>query len=117
AQNPQGDSVDVTFNTTLDLSAAGNGCAQIGAVRGGTGRTVKGAWGRGAIATSTRSVARPLTDASRLPQLSINAADVSFTPSLPRSGDTVEVRFRISNSGDGDARAVPVALEANGTVV
>jgi len=55
--------------------------------------------------------------ATHLPVLSINPSDVSYTPSLPRSGDTVAVRFRISNTGDADARQVPVALQVNGVTV
>jgi len=45
------------------------------------------------------------------------SGDVSYTPSLPKAGDTVQVRFRLTNSGTSEARDIPVALLVNGTVV
>jgi len=47
----------------------------------------------------------------------LDPSSVSFSPSLPKTGDTVEVRFRLSNTGSADARQMPVALRANGTIV
>jgi len=53
----------------------------------------------------------------KLPDLSIKTTDVTFTPSVPKLGDVVNVRFKLNNAGDGDAVHVPVALEVNGSVV
>lgn len=52
-----------------------------------------------------------------LPDLQISAASVSFTPSIPKPGDTVEVRFRVTNAGNADAQRVPVSLVVNGATV
>jgi hypothetical protein len=43
--------------------------------------------------------------------------DVSFTPSMPKVGDTVQVRFRLTNATSADARDVPVSLVINGAAV
>jgi len=47
----------------------------------------------------------------------VSAADVSFTPSMPKIGDTVQVRFRVRNDGTADATGVPIALQVNGVTV
>ena len=55
--------------------------------------------------------------AGPMPDLQINASSVSFTPSIPKPGDTVDVRFRVTNAGNADARNVPIALVVSGATV
>ena len=62
-----------------------------------------------------------MASASRLGATSVDlrlsATDVSYTPSVPNYGDTVQVRFRARNEGTSDAKGVPIALLVNGAVV
>jgi hypothetical protein len=52
-----------------------------------------------------------------MPDVRIDAQDVSFTPSMPRVGDTVNVRFRLTNAGDADVVGVPVSLSVDARIV
>jgi hypothetical protein len=52
-----------------------------------------------------------------MPDLRISASDITYTPSVPKAGDRINVRFRVSNAGDANAVKVPIALRVNGTVV
>lgn len=105
----------VTLPAALDLSP-GLGLCNVGGANPGSGRVIRGRWGNVA---SLGGVSFPVTPAraGALPELSLSPADVSFSPSVPRAGDTVEVRFRIANTGNADATHVPVVLRANGQTV
>jgi hypothetical protein len=72
---------------------------------------IRGSWEKDAL-SGVGAEARPVS----LPDLQILAKGVSYTPSLPKPGDVVEVRFRVSNAGDADAVSVPIALRINGVV-
>jgi hypothetical protein len=52
-----------------------------------------------------------------LPDLQISAKGVNYAPSLPKQGDTLQVRFRMTNAGTADAKQVPIALVLNGKTV
>ncbi len=72
-------------------------------------------WKRGPVTSSSvRSVERVT---AALPDLQIKPVDVSMSPSIPRYGDTLDVRFKLVNAGDGAATEVPVALQVNGVIV
>jgi hypothetical protein len=110
------------FPVYFDLSASQNFCAAVGGARGGSGGgKLPGFWGKGngtAVAPATLSVRKASTTTTAgLPDVRVSAADISYTPSVPKAGDTVEVRFRISNAGDADATRVPIALQVNGATV
>jgi hypothetical protein len=102
------------FPVQFDLSQSQTFCPNLGASRGSRGGTIiRGAWGKNSlVATSHASL-----KSGKLPDVRIAATDISFTPSMPKSGDTVSVRFKISNVGDVNATAVPVALQVNGNIV
>ena len=103
------------FPVQFDLSQSQTFCPAAGAARGSAGGTIiRGSWSKSALSASARGIARA---SGKLPDVRISAADVSFTPSMPKNGDTVNVRFRISNVGDTDATNVPVALQVNGLTV
>ncbi len=104
--------VKVLLNGTICPAFAANpGPSEIGS---------RGVWKRGntgaANSTSTRRV-QAAAQSTKLPDLQIRQSDVSFSPSVPKTGDTVSVRFRLSNAGDADATRVPVALQVNGRTV
>jgi hypothetical protein len=81
----------------------------------GTGGWVRN--GRGGSAASRAGVRPPAGEDGPLPDLQIKPADVSFSPSMPQAGDTVSVRFKVSNVGSAAARGVPIALLINGKTV
>ena len=104
----------------LNSTACGGtsfGAHQAGAQQSGGGSLrINGTWkvnpnGNGAMATATPRAG------GKLPDLSIKATDVSISPSVPKQGDVVSVRFKLNNAGDADAIHVPIALEVNGSVV
>lgn len=64
---------------------------------------------------SRSAAARPAISA--LPDLQLSSKDVSFSPSIPKRGDTVNVMFKVANRGDADAVNVPIALQVNGKIV
>jgi hypothetical protein len=109
------------FPVDFDLSTSQTSCPNLGASRGSVGGTlIRGSWGKAGLNapnTGTPSSARGTSADGKLPDLRISASDVSFTPSIPKQGDTVAVRFRISNVGDGDATGVPIALQVRGSTV
>jgi hypothetical protein len=76
---------------------------------------IRGSWGKAGLIASSHAALRPML--AKMPDLRLNANDVSFTPSMPKNGDTVSVRFKVSNVGDADAAGVPIALEVNHQVV
>ncbi|MFI5108599.1 MAG: CARDB domain-containing protein, partial [Terriglobales bacterium] len=108
--NAQG-SATKAFALSFNLSATP--CAGAALRLGGSGG-VTGTWSRGALGGGMAKAAGP---AGPLPDLQINAASVSFTPSIPKPGDTVSVRFRVTNAGNADAQHVPIALVVGGVTV
>ena len=112
-------SASVIFAPTIQLHSGTcnlgtrNAVIDGGAIAGGT----RGVWRHGATAGAiARSNVIRQTTAS-MADIRLLPGDVSYTPSLPKSGDTVQVRFRLTNLGTSEARDVPVALLVNGTVV
>lgn len=108
--NAQG-SATKAFSLSFDLST---GACPAAALRLGGGGGVTGTWSRGA---GGGGMAKAMSPAGPLPDLQINAATVSFTPSIPKPGDTVSVRFRVTNAGSADAQNVPIALVVSGATV
>ena len=107
------------FPFYFDASLSQNFCGAAASARGGFTR-INGSWNRsagggGAIPLGKRLAtgAVPLSGMD----LHVSAADVSYTPSLPKFGDTVQVRFRVRNEGTADAKGVPIALQVNGVTV
>jgi hypothetical protein len=113
-------SASVIFAPTVQLHSGAcvpGGLANVMVEGGVTAGGTRGVWRRGG---ATGGVARTniIRDPSTTPgDVRLVAGDVSYTPSLPKAGDTVQVRFRLTNSGTTEARDVPVALLVNGTVV
>ena len=108
--NAQG-SATKAFPLSFNLSATP--CAGA-ALRLGGGGGVTGTWSRGALGGGMAKAGSPT---GPLPDLQINAASVSFSPSIPKPGDTVAVRFRVTNAGNADAQHVPIALVVSGVTV
>lgn len=103
----------VTFDlTTTSCSSLGLATRQLGSSSGALGT-----WSRGGPTASLGTSSGRVIAASPQPDLRLSSSDVSFTPSMPAAGDTVSVRFRVSNNGDGDASNVPIALQVNGVTV
>jgi len=112
--NGQG-SATKAFSLTFNLSATPCGSAgRLGV--GGVGGGVSGTWSRGGFGGGMAKAVTP-TKTGPLPDLQINASSVSFSPSIPKPGDTVSVRFRVTNAGNADAQRVPIALVVNGAAV
>lgn len=118
-----GSTVDAFFTVTISNN---NGAATkffpITFVIGGTcpvtpGLRVpgRGSWERAIGGGSGSLSVSPQIGA--LPDLRIDQSSISFAPSLPRAGDTLQVRFRLTNAGSGDAQDVPVVLEVSGKTV
>ncbi|MCU1306393.1 MAG: hypothetical protein JWN45_1088 [Acidobacteriaceae bacterium] len=78
-----------------------------------------GYWTRGSGGgAASSSIRRDRTStASTLPDLQIKSTDVSISPSVPKTGDKIDVRFKVTNAGGGIAKQVPIALQVNGTTV
>ncbi|HUS20009.1 MAG TPA: CARDB domain-containing protein, partial [Terriglobales bacterium] len=75
-------------------------------------------WKRGpAMGTASAGRTSSLAASAAMPDLQIKAIDVSISPSIPRPGDTLDVRFKVSNLGDGAATEVPIALQINGATL
>jgi hypothetical protein len=109
------------FPLYVDASLTQNYCGAAAAARGFRTR-LRGTWSRSAAGfggPATATAARPAAQKSAggMPDVRVSAADISFTPSVPRTGDTVQVRFRLRNEGDGNAAGIPVALQVNGATV
>ena len=109
----------VAFAPTIQLHA---GACVPGAVRnamieGGTAGGTRGVWRHGTAAGFiARSNVTRETNVSAA-DVRLLTGDVSYTPSMPKVGDTIQVRFRLMNSSSADARDVPVALVVNGAIV
>ncbi len=107
------------FPFFFDVSLSQSFCGAAGGARGGFTR-INGSWSRSAAGAGgglTTLGTRLRTASAGAVDLHLSAADVSFSPSLPKFGDTVQVRFRVRNAGTADARAVPIALQVNGVTV
>ena len=81
---------------------------------GGAQGVVHGSWSRGSAGSQSMGAHLPASGAS---DLQLSASDISFTPSIPKAGDTLQVRFRITNAGDADGIQVPIALQVGGKTV
>jgi hypothetical protein len=112
-------SASVIFAPTIQLHSgtcnlsARNAVIEGGVIAGGT----RGVWRRGATggAIARSNIIRQTTASTA--DVRLLPGDVSYTPSLPKAGDTVQVRFRLTNPSTTEARDVPLALVVNGTVV
>ena len=117
------------FPLVFDLSTAGGLCPVVPgtkAVGVRTSATSSGAAGGGVIRgfygkhnaglnAGTMRLGKPASGS--LPDVQVTAADVTFSPSVPKPGDNVEVRFKLKNASTVAAKAVPVALQVNGQTV
>ncbi len=103
------------FPFYFDVSLGQNFCGAVASARGYS--MVRGSWSRSAVGgiSPLASIASPAASAGS--DVHISASDVSFTPSMPKVGDAVQVQFRASNPGDADAKALPIALQINGIIV
>jgi hypothetical protein len=102
------------FPFYFDASLSQSFCGAAGAARGSFTR-INGSWSRNAMVGGAVSMAnRP---AAGSVDLHLSAADVSYSPSIPKYGDTVQVRFRVRNDGAADAKGVPITLQVNGVTV
>lgn len=107
------------FPFFLDGSTAQNFCGAVSAARG-TAR-VSGTWSRsvadslgpmgGGVAVSAANTGAAGVD------LHFVTSGISYSPSIPKAGDTLQVRFAVRNSGTGNAVGVPIALQVNGATV
>ena len=112
-----GSTVTKFFPLVLDLSSAGALCGAVGPSVSGSGNVVHGYYKRSNINVSGLvRTARPAV-ATSASDLQVSAADITFSPSVPKAGDQVDVRFRIRNAGDAPAKQVPIALQVNGVTV
>jgi len=112
------------FPIQVDLSQSQTFCPLPNIVRGPSAKiagprmtsrqTIRGSWSRAALIGGGAHAA---ISVAALPDLRISATDVSYTPSMPKTGDTVSVRFKVSNVGNVDAKSVPIALKVNGNLV
>ncbi len=110
------------FPFYVDASISQNFCgASPGGARGYT--RMQGTWSRieagsgGPVALSTRSSISREGTSGATPDLRVATSDISYTPSIPKVGDTLQVRFRVRNEGTGRAVGVPIALQVNGKTV
>ena len=95
------------FDIPVQLAAACSGVRGGGMIRGTRTRPGGGSLNN----LAARSAA------GALPDLQISSSDISFTPSIPKAGDPLQLRFRVTNAGDGDAAQVPIALQVAGRTV
>jgi hypothetical protein len=106
------------FPFYFDLSLTQNFCGAVSSARGYN--RIQGTWSRSAAGFGgpvSPSSAQLKSGSSGMADVHIAAADVSFTPSMPKVGDAVQVRFRARNAGDADASGIPIALQINGVTV
>ncbi len=105
------------FPFYFDVSAGQNFCGAVSSANGAS--RVQGSWSKSAAGFGgpISSMAARAPELSAMADVQISASDVSFTPSLPKVGDTVQLRFRLRNAGNADATGVPVALQVNGMIV
>jgi|GEM_PF-3922519 len=110
------------FPIQMNLNSTACGGTSFGAHQAGTVQSsggslrINGTWKVNPNGNNSAAITTPRAG-GKLPDLSIKTTDVSFTPSVPKQGDVISVRFKLNNIGDGDAVHVPIALEVNGAVV
>ena len=106
------------FPFYFDASLSQNFCGAAGAARGGFTR-INGSWSRSALGGTTMTLGRRLATGlvGGSVDLHVSAADISYSPSIPKYGDTVQIRFRVRNDGTADAKGMPIALQVNGVTV
>ncbi len=117
-----GQSITKYFPMELDLSSTGQFCG--GSVSGnamagsrGGSTVIHGVYGKvNLVGTPSAAIAAPVVSAG-LPDVQVSASDITFYPSIPKPGDTVDVRFRLRNAGSVKATGVPVALQLDGRTV
>lgn len=107
-----GSSATKVFALTFNLTTGP--CPAIGRI--GRGVIVPGSWSSGAFGGGMARAIAPVRTGA-LPDLQISANSISFSPSIPKPGDTVAVRFSVTNAGNVDAQHVPVSLIVNGVAV
>lgn len=111
--------VSETFKIPVYLNGTGCLAANPGRGVGAAARAgvIRGTWvrGRGTGGTASSGAGRK-SRIGPLPDLQIKAGDVSYTPSLPQRGDTVNIRYKVNNLGDAAAKA-PIMLEVNGHIM
>lgn len=112
-------SATVAFAPTVQLhsGACTPGGVRNAMIEGAAAAGARGVWRRGsgssAIARANVFRAVPASPAD----VRLIAGDVSYTPAMPKVGDTVQVRFRMMNAGTAEAQDVAIGLVVNGTVV
>jgi len=120
-----GQSVTKYFPMQLDLSATGQFCGDsVGLIGGnamsgsrGGSAVIRGVYGKvNLVGTPSAAIAAPTVSAG-LPDVQVSASDITFSPSIPKPGDTVDVRFRLRNAGSVKAVGVPIALQLDGRTV
>jgi len=103
------------FPVQIYLSSTACGGTSFGAHPASSGSiSINGTWKTNPGASGATA---QITSHPGLPDLSIHSVDVQISPSIPKFGDLVNVRFKLNNTGDSDAKQVPIALEVNGLVV
>ena len=111
------------FPFYFDLSLAQNFCGAVpSSAHGfGGGTLIHGSWSKSAVvampALSSSRAAATTAAAGALPDLRVNSSDITFMPSIPKTGDNVQFRFRVGNAGNADAVHVPIAVMVNGVGV
>lgn len=108
-------SADKFFSIPVQMSAGA--CVAGAAPSEGNGGAIRGVWRQApAVSSASASRARMITEGG-LPDVQFDTQEVSVTPSVPVAGDTVHVRFKLSNAGKADAKDVTVALLMDGQTV
>jgi hypothetical protein len=103
----------VDGNYNVDITATDSGIPAFG-VPGGSSTTTMNV---GVHGNSSGACPAANVGPSDGTSVGLDSSSVSFSPSLPKPGDTVEVRFRLTNTGTADAHQMPVALRFNGNIV
>ncbi|MBV9072960.1 MAG: hypothetical protein JOZ10_04950, partial [Acidobacteria bacterium] len=112
-------SANVAFAPSIQLHSGSctPGLARNAMLEGGVRSGTRGIWSRGGVIAASARNSSIRTQAVAAADVRLIAGEVSYTPSLPRQGDTVQVRFRLTNFSNVDAHDVPVSLLVNGAVV
>ncbi len=118
----QNGSATVSFQVFAQFHSGA--CVQLGgrnlSVAGGSsipGGAARGVWHRGASAGIAAARATVIQTASAAGDLRLMPGEASYSPAMPKAGDTVQVRFRMSNPGKVDVRGMQIGLVINGVVV
>src|SRR6185437_1222497 len=118
----QNGSATVSFQSILPFHSGA--CVQPGQrnsmVEGGSsisGGWMRGVWHRGAGSGFIARRATVIQTASAAGDLRLMPGEASYSPAMPKAGDTVQVRFRMSNPGKVDVHGMQIGLVINGVVV